>query len=273
MKTAVHILTTVRSAALLPAALLVFRTLRVGFPAAEVKVWGNGLEGNAEAAVRSAAASVGAWFGNLQPTSHDLWVEGLLEQELGAFWIVDTDVVFWGAMAARAEGEVLAGRFEPEFMEAWTGTRHMARLHTAVMWLNAPRLRAEIRKWMAGVPAPWGHSGEFALMRQHFVPLRRAAAGPTEMLFYDTCAGVWHAVGGTSFSAEEDAQFSHLHCATYVDVMQGGPGPGKGLAKLHELVYQDSGMARGILATQMEYYRKQAPRWPLTKTSAKKGTI
>jgi hypothetical protein len=100
-------------------------------------------------------------------------------------------------------------------------------------------------------------------VRQHFVALRRSAE-ETETLFYDTMAGVWHAVGGRSFTAAEDGLFSHLHCGTYVDLMRGQNGPGDGLAKLHELVYQDPGLARGILAGQMEYYRSRKPKQVLT---------
>ena len=54
MTPTVHILATVRQPALLPAATLVCRTLRIGFPTATAAVWGNGLSHAAAAAVQAA---------------------------------------------------------------------------------------------------------------------------------------------------------------------------------------------------------------------------
>jgi hypothetical protein len=79
------------------------------------------------------------------------------------FWICDTDVVLWGGCVERwfehHKRVGWAGRFEREFDEEWTNTIHVARLHTALMWLNPVVLRGEMRAWMARVPAPWGQSG------------------------------------------------------------------------------------------------------------------
>ena len=60
MKSPVHILVTVRKPELLPAALLVFKTLEVGFPTTPVYVWGNGLA-PAMAEMFSHAGIAGNW--------------------------------------------------------------------------------------------------------------------------------------------------------------------------------------------------------------------
>lgn len=279
---AVHILATVRKPELLPAATLVFSTLRTGFPEAEVMVWGNGLPGQgngAEAVLRSCAKSVGGGFTNLSPTAHDVWIEGLVGRMYEPFWIVDTDVVFFQRTHCQPRGTMLAGRFEPEFIEEWTGTRHMARLHTAVMYIDPSAVRSAAREWMARIPQLWRNTAEFAWIRQLFVPLVRVIGDavervPTgryvETLFYDTMAGVFQAVGGRAFDETEDLAFEHLHCGGYVDLIAGDKGAenfGKALQGFHERVFENPAAARGARLKQAEYYALRRPSDPLTGAS------
>lgn len=265
MKQVVHILATVRKPELLRAALLVFSTLRVGFPTADVCVWGNGLAGDATAAVAAEAARVGARFHNLPATSHDCWIDGLIAQANGPFWILDTDVVFHSTVEGFAEGAaggtpaLLRGRFEPDFYEEFTDTVHVARLHTCLMWIDGPALRCAMRGWMARFPLPWRNSAQFDLVHQHFIPRAGGKA-----LFYDSMAGVYQALVTSdewrvmSFSAEEDGCFDHLHFATYVDQVEGSlHGVKGGLRERFELIYDAPGLAKGILAEQRSYYAKR----------------
>jgi hypothetical protein len=254
VKCRVYILATVRKPELLPAALLVFRTLRVAFPNSEVRVVGNNLVGEALTAVEQAAWSKGASFYNGAPAVHDHWIEGLVEGQMRPFWIVDTDVVFWRSMedlTPDSDEVAIAGRFEPEFEEESTGTRHMERLHTAVMWCNPPALRASMRAWMAKIPAPWGLSAQFPFIRQHFVPLRNERTR-----FYDSTAGLWHAGIGTPFTEEQDDAFDHLHCGTYVDLI--GPKLSCELQAAHQAIYADHTIAQGMRHQQAKYYERLA---------------
>lgn len=248
----VHILATVRKPELLEAALLVFRTLRVGFPTAPVFVWGNALPLEAEAAVAHAAQDCRAVFTNIPVTVHDLWIENLLQESLEPFWICDTDVLFWESVERFKPAPLLAGRLEPEFEEESTGTLHMERLHTALMWFNPAPLRAAMRAWMARIPAPWGHTGEFPFVRQHFVPLRGERAR-----FYDTCAGLWHAGLGTPWTEKQNDAFDHLHCATYIDLI--GPHLSVELRQAHQAIYADHRVGKGMRHHQAKYYNRQRP--------------
>lgn len=269
MKRALHILATVRKPELMRAATLVFQTLRVGFPDADVVVWGNALTYQAMAHLSRFAEAVGGRLQNLPPTSHDRWIESLLQSQTEGFWICDTDVVFTADLESRTRTRTttstMMGRFEPEFLEEWTGTRHMARLHTAVMWLDAPRLRGKIREWMCRIPMPWRNTAEFDLVRQHFVPLARAATAlrargdRRETLFYDSCAGLWHALGGRAFKDEENACFEHLHCATYVDCMNH-----EGLQAFHQRAYANPKSIAGAQIEQEKYYAQRRPHDPFT---------
>lgn len=264
MKSVVHILATVRKPELLPAALLVFRTLRTGFPTTPVCVWGNGLDPASERAVVSACQNNGCRFQNLPATQHDMWFEALIEENLEPFWICDTDMVFWSAVEdwfSHRPEVALAGRHEIEFNEEWTNTLHMERLHTCLMFVRPGLLRTAMRTWMSRIPLLWRSQAEFPFVRQHFVP----ALGQAPR-FYDTAAGLWQAGIGTPFSETENAAFDHLHCGTYADEIKLGGGD---LRVTHNQIYAQPGLARGLRQQQNIYYDSRRPR-PV-ETIAKKG--
>jgi len=259
MKPVLHILATVRQPELLQAAVFVFATLRTGFPTAEVFVWGNALPPASAAVLAQFAAAAGGKFHNLPHTSHDVWIEGLLARSTMPFWICDTDVAFWNKVEdwfALDDDVALAGRFEPAFDEEWTRTRHEERLHTCVMRFNPSALRAAIHRAMAKIPPPWGHSGEFPMVRQTFVPVRGQATR-----FYDTCSGIWHAGIGTAFTGTQNECFDHLNFATYVDLiaphLRGIAGD---ISERFAAIYAQPELARGIRADQDEYYAARQPK-------------
>ena len=249
MKAPVHILATVRKPELLPAALFVFKTLRTGFPTAPVTVWGNALEGSARDAVERAAALAGATFRNIPATAHDRWIEILVETHHEPFWVCDTDIVFWQSVEGWPTPEHFSGRLEPEFADLWMQTRHVARLHTALMQFNPSPLRSALRAWMCRIPQVWRRFAEFPFYRMTFVPVRGA-----DPLCYDTGAGLWQAGLGTPFTEKQNAAYDHLHCATYVDAITTELGPK--LRALHQQIYHKPELARGLRAGQDEFYRQ-----------------
>jgi hypothetical protein len=250
----VNILAYVRTAELLDAALLVFRTLRVGFPTAMVNVWGNALAYPFERAVAKAAKECGAFFSNLPATEHDVWLEGLLHLATQPFWVCDTDVVFWDSLEQfNTDCVAMAGRFEPAFDEEFTGTLHMERLHTAVMYLDPAAVRARMRAWVAAIPEPFSRTAEFPFVRQHFIPVRGGRA-----VFYDTCAGLWQAGIGTKFDEARNDCFDHLHCATFADRI--APKLSCDLLAAHRAIYEDHNRARGMRHEQQKYYERLAPK-------------
>jgi hypothetical protein len=255
----VNILATVRTAELLDAALLVFRTVRVGFPTATINVWGNALAYPFERAVAKAAKECGAFVNNLPATQHDIWLEGLLHLATQPFWVCDTDVVFWDSLEEfkleMASGVAMAGRFEPAFDEEFTGTLHMERLHTAVMYLHPAHVRARMRAWVAAIPEGFagGRTADFPFVRQHFIPVLGQRA-----VFYDTCAGLWQAGIGSEFDEVQNDCFDHLHCATYVDRIASALSVD--LVAAHRAIYADHNRARGMRHEQQKYYERLAPK-------------
>jgi hypothetical protein len=93
----VHILATCRNPELLPATLLVFKSIRVGFPTAEIHVVYNNLSLEHEGILNGENRNYHAET-ILPLTStiiHHEWITLLLEHETEPFFICDTDMVFW----------------------------------------------------------------------------------------------------------------------------------------------------------------------------------
>jgi hypothetical protein len=268
MKPVVHILATVTAPDRLEAALLVFRSLRTGFPTAEVIVWGNGLADAALTAVRHAAGQTGCAFQNLPATFHSHWIESLIQRSPSPFWLCDTDIVFWEAVehwfdvaASRQSADVpaltsgatgtptFAGRLEPEFVEPWMDTLHVERLHTCLMYVDPVSVRCAMRAWMARIPDPFRNVAEFPFIRLTFIP--RLGDRP---LCYDALAGLYQASPGTPFTDAQHECFDHLACATYAREVAAVTPELSALPAVHRAVYADPSAARGLFQQQRDWY-------------------
>lgn len=250
----VHILVTVRKPGLYPAADLIFQTLRVGFPTAAVTVQANGCRPEILARLADRCEEVKAHLvTGMPPTQHDYWLGRLVEVSHEPFWICDTDMVFFDSM----EGlnlPALAGEYQPTFLEEFTGTIHVDRLHSALLWIRPVAVRDAIRQYCSKCPDPPAVQPERVLIHQTYIPT------PNGTLFYDTAAGLYHAIGGKHFDQPVLARFEHLQCATYVDLIQPKLEDAPGLADLHQRVYSDPQAAKGIRAQQQAYYARRAAK-------------
>ena len=249
MKIDVHILATCLNPAMLDTTLLVFKTLRTGFPDANVKVWENALTPEQSMRLRLMAGSFIESIMLPQRIAHDAWIAGLLDRSTTPFWILDTDVIFFEKAPEPSPQDFLFGRFEPAFLEPWTKTNRVSRLHTALLYFDPIAIRIKILEWAKlWQPKDFPFSPSFELIQQHFVP--QGVDRPP--MFYDTCAGLYQAIGGTSFTESQNHTFEHLHCGTYSDRIQ------KALpdaSRAREVVSKNIANARGLFDAQEDYYR------------------
>lgn len=248
----VHILATCRNLALHQATRFVFQTLRIGFPDARVVVWGNKLPDKMKSVVRHHASEVGGiYLPIVNGTTHDAWIEKLVETEQEPFWICDTDMIFWSDIESITRPPALfTGRLEPAFEEEWTGTSKAARLHTCLMQFNPVAVRDAIRAWHRQFPKePFTFKAE--LFRQRMIPRRGE-----KTLFYDTCAGLYHALGGTPFTPEQNECFDHFHCGTYADLITPHL-TGVNLAVDYTAAIQQPDFKTIIQKQQQDYYDKR----------------
>lgn len=262
MKPRVFILTHCRSEETLASATLVFKTLRVGFPSADVTALIN-----AECGVRSAevARKIGAAAAaaKCQPVdyaknagSDGPFIEFMVKTEQRPFWVCHPDVVFFDEVEHwfnERDGIAFAGRLEPEFWCEWTCSLHSERIHPGLMYINPVRLRERMRMW-PGQHAFFNSVG-YEWFKWHWVKQRG------ELLrFNDVCAGLWQAVGeyhGTVFDEQQNAAFEHLHCGSYIDLIAPAMGPEWRTApEAHAAICKQPELARGLREKQMVWYNE-----------------
>lgn len=142
MNPTVVILTYCEHPSLAYGALLVFETLRVGFPTFNVVVIDNGSHPDVVPRIKAAAEAAGASF---TPTERHDFIEHyrwmVCEQDqLDSFILLDPDVVFWKSVEDWKFDGVMAGRLIPDLTTG--GVTSLSRLHPSHIWVpSAKRLR------------------------------------------------------------------------------------------------------------------------------------
>jgi len=241
----VKILATCRKLELLPAATLVFKTLRTGFPDAKVTVYINAIPEAVEA-IREAA--VGCTVVQVE-TIHHKWIESLVAMENEPFFICDTDMVFWNKFdQSNLIGSHIVGTLTPRFRDPFSRCLTMERLHTCLLYINPSLVRKRIARWDLMCP-----NSVFTPKVNLFYPL--VTPTPFGNTFYDTLALLYSAIGGTFFTADQIASFDHLHCGTWVDLIESSM---PGMSGLHKSVFNDQNAAKGLRSMQNEFYKRNA---------------
>ena len=247
----VHILFTLLNPSRLKASLLVFQSIRIGFPTANIIVYVNGLQyNNCRPLIEAVFQGAKAKHIYIGLHSHGQWIEWLLARESKPFWICDSDTVFFDKVEDWFAGspELYAGRFEPQFWEAWTQTIHMARIHPSLVWFNPQPLRAAIRAW------PGKH--EFFSTVQ-FNPIQWFVVPEIgcDLRFFDTLSGLYHAIGGRVFSEKENEAYGHLFCGTYIHLIS---EQHPNLREKHDAVLEKPELAKSLWKEQQQWYRENA---------------
>lgn len=254
----VHILATCRNPELLPATLMVFKTIRVGFSTAEVTVWWNGdMDVTCKTRSQVYAAAAGAlgglhwWDGR---TIHHEWILRLLDTETEPFYICDTDVVFWESVEGWNHGDApIAGRYTPQFFDHFTKCVTRPRLHTCLMYFNPGIIRQLAEKYLTQFsdtqfqPRP-------NLIYPMFHPVRQGS--DIRNYFYDTTSMLFHAIGGRLFDERQNLAFDHLQYGTFSDLVA-GKYPNGNIVEFHAAVLDNPKLLKGQWKRDLEYYRQR----------------
>jgi hypothetical protein len=199
----VSILTYCAHPALAYGTLMVFKTLRVGFPTARVEVYDNGSHPEVREQIMAACAEVDADFTSMTPRHWSMHIaHQLLERaDDGApLVLVDPDVAFWSSVEGwDFGGALMAGRLIAEMDGGPIVSR--ARLHPSMLWVpSLCRLRESLRA--DEIPQR----------------LERAAA---RLEFFDTLAVAHARLGGmcAQFMPEHLDCFDHLFFGSHLPVI------------------------------------------------------
>jgi hypothetical protein len=250
----VHILATVRQPELLEAALLVFKSLRVGFPTFKVACYPNVLidSPEAELAIQKAAldtdCEVRFQTNNGEPYvwDHPGWIRHIIETEKGTAIICDTDMILYENMEGWELGGVhMMGWRIPQFRCPYTRSVTLQRLHTCLLWLDCDALRSllewESKKYMAPMdlisPCTFWDCGT--------------------KYFHDTLGQMANAcyVNTRGFTDQQLDALGHCFSGTLLDVV--GPTV-PGLAEAHAAAYADPNALRGAWRHQMEFFNSRS---------------
>lgn len=255
MKQKVFILATCRKPELLPYTLLVFKTLRVGFPTAEVSVHlngaqGSGMNGWAMTAMETAQMA-GCKVEVIAETTHHEWIENLiLDPKNDEFWILDTDVIFYASVEDWTFGTPLAGALIPEFNDPFLCATTRSRLHTSLMHIKSDELNVVSLAYEYKHPRTIYNPMVNGIYPQCY-PLNGKS------YFNDTMSLVYHAVGGTPFTAQQKDCYFHFHFGSFSDMVLPKMPDGIGAARQQILEHPEQGV--GQWRTQEEWFNAMQP--------------
>lgn len=246
----VHIFATCKNSNLLRATLLIFKTLRIGFPTSEVMIHiGNDSLYKNEIAYEAFHSGCSCTVST--DTIHYEWIEWLLETQKEPFIILDTDLVFhksceWFEYPTHIP---ISGRFIPTFKNEFAKSIDKARLHTSFLYFNPNDIYNRLNIVLQGYPIT-----EFLPIASTVYPQIILYSPST---FFDTCAILYGTVGGLAFTEDQLDCYDHIQSGTLVDLV----APylkDIDLKKSHEAIYRDLSLIKGQWKIQEAYYKKHA---------------
>ena len=253
----VYMLTYCQSMESLYGSTLTFKTLRIGFPTAQVRVMDNHSVPEAAALIRREAEEVGCTYSYLKvPVSHHSWLGSLLlDPEVhGTVIILDPDMCFWQTCENWHFRKLLAGRLMPAFHNEFSECLDMPRIHTSFWWIHdaaafRDRLIREYRKTSIGyldpfVPYIFRHNG----VRYKF----------------DTGGNLYAAMQDDiyCFGERELECFDHLMVGTHLEIVRPwlNEKDQAYIQLLHDHAKNDHTKLKGLWKQQDFYCNVHAPR-------------
>jgi hypothetical protein len=204
----VHILVTCRNPELKAMSLLVFDTIRIGFPTARIHCYLNDIK-DAEIIARCHVFSDDVTQVDM---IHHKWIQMLLNSEIEPFVICDTDMVFYSKVEDWKFDTALAGYRIPEFMDEFTNAITRSRLHTSLMFIDPVKFQQNIEAYEGAFPET-----PFNPMASYVDPLCLPLNG--RGYFHDTMSMAYHAFGGTEFTQKQKDCYMHMHFGTISDLV------------------------------------------------------
>lgn len=249
----VHILATCRRPDLLPYTLLVFKTLRTGFPTAAITVYLNSMNpmGTHSQTIVGEANKVGAQT-MMVDTIHHCWIEGLLNTQEEPFWILDTDVIFFDNIEQFTFTEAMAGWRIPEFKDEFSGAITRARLHTSLLYLDPKKIEAALLEYCKPL-----YLSSFTPQVNLVYPVVYPFKGKS--YFCDTCSMLYHAIGGEAFNDAQKDAFFHFNFGTISDLVMPRLRNHDEMQVARQTVLNDPKLAKGLWRVQEMYYANRQP--------------
>jgi hypothetical protein len=250
MITVCAILTCCKSPNSLYGNTLVFDTLRLGYPDAEVHVFDNASLPSMRHEIRQRAVECGAAFHQIESeVPHDKfirWAIGITTPGKTLVFL-DPDVVFWKKVEFEQRA-LMMGRRIPAFMDDYSRTFTHPRLHTSFLSIVDPQaLKCEIEQ----LEIRWFELDAIA-------SVMFPANGRMER--YDTF-GVFYALKNDlcqAFGEEELDCYDHLFCGTHLDIVAPRMEDPSILVDAHEAAKYEPAALKGLWRRQEQHFLARA---------------
>lgn len=250
-----YVLTYCQNPEALYGSTLIFKTLRVGFPTAEVHVVDNNSLPEAAARIRALAEATGCHFHGLPATREHFQLLGNLLMDpatRGTVVLLHPDVCFWRSCEGWRFDALIAGRLIPAYADELSGCVMLPHLHSQYWWVSdAARFRERV-------------VAEYS--RTHLDP--RCAFSPYvfkhdgQWYKLDVGAGLYAALREDvyCFGERELDAFDHLFGGTYLNALLPllQEEDRSFLLRAHGHAERDHVRLRGLWREQEAYYQKRA---------------
>lgn len=272
-------LVTIPSVALFESNVLLFKSYRTGFPTTSLHVTIN-------APLNAEGISVPAWqaateatqpaminMHNGKPWHHAEWIRNTLERHAAVFEdepaiILDPDQIFWQNVEGWEFTTFLAGYHVPLMWNDFSKSVSFERLHTSFLWVSSPKTMLETIK--KAYPPGFDATGAYAPV-DPFMPRVQFIKG--EPFFWDSTAGLYNMLGGTSFGAKHLAAFDHLNSAAFYDVMHERLENKRGFEMVHKDLVKTPEKLRGLWGPVVDPYYAQKHQQALSHLASLSPSI
>jgi hypothetical protein len=168
----------------------------------------------------------------------------------GPFIICDTDMVFHESVENFDYTNChLCGPLIPQFYCSFAKAITRPRLHGCFLYFNPEKIRSRIKEFESHL-----NLNRFTPLADYINPLLLPLNG--KMVFWDTCAMLHEAIGGTPHTEAQLDCYSHLHNGTISD-MVAPCYPELSMRQAHAAVMENPSLSKGIWRQQAEFYEKR----------------
>ena len=241
----VYVLTYCKDIQQLYGAMLVFDTIRVGFPTAEIIVFDNNSIPDAVIEIEKAADKVNAKFIKLEKeVFHHEYLRFILnfENDEVQIYIIDPDVIFWENVETFTTNKLLAGRLIPEFFDAYTDVLTKPRIHTSFLHIpSVSLLRDRIN----------------IMENKYRTDLIKDITLKTndEWVMWDTFAQVFECLHDDIeiFTEEKNECFEHIFCGSHLNLLAKRHYHSR-MHDIHRLSVENPEELKGVWKEQYEFF-------------------
>ena len=249
----VFILTYCRKPELLYGTTLIFKTLRAGFPTAEVNVVDNNSVQVVRPVLRDLAEKNGCNYFQLDgpgATSHPMFIRRTVFGETeGTVIFLDPDILLWEDCENWSFNRLMAGRLIPKFRDEFSGCITMSRLHTSFLWIEDV---GQLRQRIQTIKSRYFDYNPFSPY---------VFKSGLDWYRFDTGANLYSSIKEDvfCFGEKELNSYDHLFCGSHIDLVINSldEKSRENFVWSHGCAADDYKQLKGIWKQQEVFFRKR----------------